>query len=102
LHIDSVVFNANEFVDHGLISPLIQQRSHWVVLAVKDEDLSVDSIAAHFRHKFLVFVKFSIEALSNAFTEIRLAFIPHLRIRPSSHAHSKQPINHSVKLLLLA
>mmetsp|Transcript_49536 Transcript_49536/g.131413 ORF Transcript_49536/g.131413 Transcript_49536/m.131413 type:complete len:220 (+) Transcript_49536:483-1142(+) len=35
--IDSVVFHDEQFMEHGLVCPLIQQRSHWIVSTIQEK-----------------------------------------------------------------
>jgi len=89
LHVDSVVFNANQFVHHGLVRPLVQQRSHWIVPSVHDKQLSVGRISTHFGDKFLIFIQLLIETLSDALAEVGISLKPDQGVRPSSHARSE-------------
>jgi hypothetical protein len=36
--VDSVVVDAQELVDHGLVGPLVQQRSDWVFSPIQDQE----------------------------------------------------------------
>ena len=38
--IDAIIFDANELVDHRLVSPLVEQRSDRIFLAVADQQVS--------------------------------------------------------------
>jgi hypothetical protein len=35
--INTVVFDFEQFVDHRLVSPLVEQRGHWIFFAVDDQ-----------------------------------------------------------------
>ena len=85
-HHNSVVLDADELMDHGLVCPLVQQRCDRVLSPVKDQ---------HCDWVWLLHTQLGLQGLGNAPAQGRAAIIPDQWVRTGSHKCAKQAFNNS-------
>ena len=94
--IDAIIFDSDELVDHRLVSPLVEQRSNRIFLAVADQQVSGWRISRHPVHKFTLLSQFLLGFLGDVSAKRAVSFIADNRIRSSGHKHSKESIDDTV------
>ena len=98
--INSVIVEPKQLMDHGLVCPLVQQRRHWILSTIQNQDRCLSSItsSAHLLHEQCVLLHLRIKLLCKQLAYLWAIIIPDFGILSSSgHQHSKEPLRHSIK-----
>ena len=99
--INSIVLDSDQLMDHGLVSPLVEQWRHRVFLSVADEQMSNWWVSRHSVDKLTLLSQLALCLLGNVLAEGTVSFIANDRVSTSGHKYTKKTINDSISSQLI-
>ena len=103
LQVDSVVFNADKLVDHGLVGPLVEQRRDRVLLSIADKYVRSRRVARHSIDEVSLLTQLLLRLLGDVPAQGTVILVAENRVRPRGHDHSKEAVDDTIsgKLILV-
>jgi len=101
LQVNSVAVDAEQLMDHRLVSPLVEEGSHGIFLPVKDEEVCPRRVTGHLGHKLLLSVHLGLYPLSELLAERAIRVEPHEGIRSRCHQEAEDSVDDTVGRVLL-
>ena len=102
--VDTIVLNPDQLMDHGLVSPLVEQGRDRVFLSVTDEQMRYGGVSRHSVNELTLLSQLALRLLCNVLAERAVSLVAHDRIGTSSHKNAKKTIYDAIcsQLILMS
>ena len=99
--VNTIIFDTDQLMDHGLIGPLIEKRCNRVFFAITDQKLSRGRVARHANNEVTLRSDFFLKPFGYIATKWAAALVPDDWIGTRGHKDSEKTIDNTTSIGLV-